>query len=366
VRRLALGLVFLAGPVAAADPPEPLPAAQLAAIEAAIGSFMTQGGVPGLTTAVVVGRELRWTKGFGVADVENAVPARPGTMYRLASVSKPITAVAVLQLVERGRIDLDAPVRRYVPGFPEKPWPVTSRQLLAHFGGIRHYVTGERLDATRRYVSVLEGLDVFKDDPLVHEPGTSYLYSSYGYNLLGAVVEAASGMRFEDYLRKNVLDPAGIETIRDDGGGVPIPNRAGGYVRTPAGEVRNAPPADTSYKVPGGGLLGTAPDVARFASALENGVLLRRDTLSGMLTRQKTKTGRTVGYGLGWDLRERKGRREAVHSGGQEGVSNILYLQPDHGLAVVILTNLQESHPLPLARRIADILSPRASESVHR
>jgi CubicO group peptidase (beta-lactamase class C family) len=350
----ALAAALLVAPAVA----EPLPGEQARAIEAAANSFLSKRRVPGLSAAVVVDRRLRWTAGFGSADAENAVPASAETMYRLASVSKPMTATAVMQLVERGRLDLDAPVRRYVPSFPEKPWPITSRQLLAHLGGIRHYRASEALDATRRYVSLLESLDVFKDDPLVHEPGTAFLYSSYGYCLLGAVVEGASGTRFLDYLRENVFHPAGMETTRDDDARVLVPHRAQGYRRALDGDVRNSEPADTSYKVPSGGLIATAGDVARFAAALESGTLLKAETRGEMWTKQRTRAGRVLGYGLGWGLAEWKGRREVFHTGGQERVSTVLYLEPDRGLAVAILTNLEGARPTDLARTIAEIVSP--------
>jgi serine beta-lactamase-like protein LACTB len=350
----ALGVALLAAPAAL----QPLPAAQVQAIESAANAFLAERRIPGLSVAVVVDRQLRWTAGFGLADAENAVPASAETMYRLASVSKPITAIAAMQLVEKGRLDLDAPIRRYVPGFPEKPWPITSRQLLAHLGGIRTYLPNEAFDATRRYVSILEGLDVFKDDPLVHEPGTAYLYSTYGYSLLGAVVEAASGVRFLDYLRENVFRPAGMEATRDDDAGVLIPHRAQGYFRIANGELRNSSPTNTSYKIPGGGLIATAADVARLASAVESGTLLKPETRGAMWTKQKTRAGRVLGYGLGWELEEWKGRREVSHMGDRERVSNILYLQPDRGLAVAILTNLQGAHPTDLARTMAEIVSP--------
>jgi CubicO group peptidase (beta-lactamase class C family) len=350
----SLVLALLAGPGTVPA----LPPTEVRAIESAASAFLAERKVPGLSVAIVVDRQLRWTGGIGLADVENAVPATAETMYRLASVSKPITATAAMQLVERGRLDLDAPVRRYVPSFPEKPWPITTRQLLSHLGGIRHYLPNEEFDATRRYAGVLEGLDVFKDDPLVHEPGTAYLYSTYGFDLVGAVVEAAAGTRFLDYLRENVFRPAGMESIRDDDARSLIPHRAQGYVRIANGELRNASPADTSYKIPGGGLIATAADLGRFAAALESGALLRPETRTDMWTRQKTRAGRVLSYGLGWDLEEWKGRREVSHTGGQERVSTVLYLQPDRGLAVVVLTNLQGAHPTDLARTIAQIISP--------
>jgi serine beta-lactamase-like protein LACTB, mitochondrial len=353
---LALGLALLAAPGEATTP---LPPAQVLALESAVDAFMADRKVPGLTAAVVVDRRVRWTKGFGLADVENAVAATPETMYRLASVSKPMTATAVMQLVEKGKIDLDAPVQRYVPSFPEKPWPLTSRQLLAHLGGIRHYYPDEHFDASRHYASILEGLDVFKEDPLVHEPGTAFLYSTYGYTLLGAVVEAASGRPFVDYLRENVWRPAGMESIRDDDSRAIVLHRAQGYARIANGDVRNSAAADTSYKIPGGGLIATASDVARFAAALQGGTtLVRSDTLATMFAKQRTRSGRLIGYGLGWSLEQWKGRRAVLHTGGQERVNNVLYMLPDRGVAVAILTDLEGCQPTELARKLAEILAP--------
>ena len=152
-----------------------------------------------------------------------------------------MTAVAVLQLVERGAIDLDAPIQKYVPSFPEKPWPVTARLLLGHLGGVRHYRDDEPTN-TRSYANATEGLAFFKDDPLVVEPGTRFLYSTYGYNLLGAAVEGVSGKPFIEALKEGVLDPAGMVSTRVDEVAPLIPNRAQGYVRLPSGEVRNSAP----------------------------------------------------------------------------------------------------------------------------
>ena len=320
---------------------------------------MEKEGIPGLTAALVVGAHLTWSQGYGLADVENGVPATADTVYRLASVSKPITAVAVMQLAEQGRIDIDAPVRKYVPGFPEKPWPITARQLLAHTSGIRHYA-GDEFASTRHYWSILEGLDVFKDDPLVFEPGTRQLYSTYGYTLLGAVVEAASGMRYLDYLHERILRPAGMTGVRDDDASAIIRNRAHGYVRTAAGDLRNSALADTSYKVPGGGLCATAADMGRFAAAFEAGSLLKKETLDSMLVGQRTGDGKTLNYGLGWSVTTRNGRFEAWHTGAQQRVSNVVYLQPGRGLAVVLMANLegQGTSLKELARRIAATVQP--------
>jgi CubicO group peptidase (beta-lactamase class C family) len=334
-----------------------LPPETARAVEALIGARMTQLGVPGLAAAVVSHEQVVWAAPFGMADLENGVSVRTTTSFRLASLSKPITAVAVLQLVERGKLELDAPIQRYVASMPEKPWPVTARLLLGHLGGIRHYKDGE-FASTRRYASVAEALTIFRDDPLAHPPGTKFLYSSYGYNLLGAAVEGASGESYLDYLRRNVFEPAGMFGARDDDLRALIPHRAQGYLKTSSGELRNSELADTSNKLPGGGLVASAEDIARFAMALTGGVLLDRAGLARMLTRQTTKDGKAIGYGMGFFLTDRGGIREAWHTGGQQRVSNVLYLQPDRHVGVVLLSNLEGIGPqlTELAREVAALV----------
>jgi CubicO group peptidase (beta-lactamase class C family) len=340
-----------------------LPAAQASGLEAAILSALPRLGAPGLSVAVVKDRELRWSAGYGLADLENEVPATPLSVYRLASVAKPITATAVLQLAERGKLDLDAPIQRYVSGFPEKPWPITSRQLLAHQSGVRNW-TREEFHNTRRFTSIAESLEPFKDDALLFEPGTSTQYSSLGFTLLGAVMEGAGGASFIDQLRASVFQPAGMETARDDSVFAIVPHRARGYFRHGDGTLANAPLTDTSNRIPGGGLVANVEDVARFASALQRGVLLKPETLQAALTAQKLRGGRATGYGLGWVVGRREtrrgARREAYHVGGQPQVSSVLYMQPDEGVAVAILANLEgvENALLDLARQAAGLVAP--------
>jgi serine beta-lactamase-like protein LACTB len=351
-------------PVAVASPSPPivspglasLPAARAAAIDTAILAGLVRLGVPGLSAAVVRDRELRWSSGYGLADVENEVPATPASVYRLASVSKPITATAVLQLVERGRLDLDAPIQRYVPSFPEKPWPVTTRQLLSHQSGIRNW-TEDEFRNTRRYTSIGEALAPFRDDALLFEPGTRTQYTSLGFTLLGAVIEGASGAPYIEQLRTSVFQPAGMESARDDDVFAIVPHRARGYQRRGDGTLANAPLADTSNRTPGGGLVANVEDVARFAAAVQRGVLLKTQTLQMALTLQKVRGGRTTGYGLGWVLGRRGTRREVYHVGGQPQVSTVVYMLPDFGVAVAILADLEgvENGLLDLARQVGAV-----------
>jgi len=354
--------IAAAGPrqgAAAIEPARPLPPQVAEAVASAIAEEMSQRGIPGLSVAIGEGGELRFAAGYGLADVENEVEAGSETVYRLASVSKPMTAVAALRLAQKGQLDLDLPAWTYCSGYPPKPWPVTTRQLLCHQGGVRSYRTGEQ-PPVRHYSSLADGLALFKDDPLVFEPGTSVLYSTYAYSLLGCALEGASGRGFAELLREEVFVPAGMTNTQPDDVRTVIPHRASGYVRTEAGELLNSALADTSYKVPGGGLCGTAPDAARFGLALVSGRLVTRPTLQQMLTPQKTRGGQVTGFGLGITLTGKGRKREAWHTGGQERVSTVLYTQPDTGIVVALLSNLEGvgTPLLQLARRIADRVQP--------
>ncbi len=343
---------------ATTEPARPLAPHVAEAVANAIAEEMTQRGIPGLSVAVGEAGELRFAAGYGLADVENEVEAGPETVYRLASVSKPMSAVAALRLAQGGRLDLDLPVWSYCGAYPPKPWPITVRQLLCHQGGVRSYQPSEQ-PPVRHYSSLSEGLVLFKDDPLAFEPGTKVLYSTYGYSLLGCALEGAAGRPFADVLRDEVFVPAGMMSTQPDDVRALIPHRASGYVRTEGGELLNSALADTSYKVPGGGLCGTAPDAARFGLALVSGKLLDPPALRQMLTRQKTRGGRVTGFGLGITLTGSGRGLEAWHTGGQERVSTVLYTRPNAGIAVALLSNLEGigTPLLRLARRIADLVA---------
>ena len=355
-RALFVLCLLLASGARAALAQTGLPAEEVRRIEALISAEMAKQRIPGLSVAVVTDRQLRWSNGYGLSDVENNVAAKAATVYRLGSISKPITATAVMQLFERGKLDLDAPVQKYCPAFPEKQWPVTTREVLAHLSGIRHYKSDEEFNSTRHFASTVEALEMFKNDPLLHEPGVKYTYSTFGYTLLGCVVEGASGQTFADFVRENVFKPAGMDRMRVDSVADIIPNRAQGYRITEKGELTNSPLADNSYKVPGGGFVSTAEDLARFAVAVETNKLLKRETTELMFTSQKTRDGKETHYGLGWGVNMRDGKRIIGHSGAQQRVSTFLHMQPDQGLAVVLMANLEGARLGDLALQIGDVL----------
>jgi serine beta-lactamase-like protein LACTB, mitochondrial len=241
-------------------------------IEKAVSSFMSANSIPGVGAAVVLDGQPLWSEGFGMADLENYSPATSSTLFRLGSISKPITATAILQLWERGKLDLDAPVQKYCPAFPEKEWPIITRELLGHLGGIRHYNPDGKgdipEDSARHFASIEDSLQIFAGDPLVAKPGTKFNYSTYGYTLVGCVLEGAAAEKFVDFVRKNIFQPAGMEQTRDDDFFTIVPHRTRWYHKDKAGMVRNAGVLDSSYKIPGGGLISSADDMARFEAAI--------------------------------------------------------------------------------------------------
>lgn len=315
---------------------------------------------PGLAIAVSVAGQTVWSEGFGYADLEHRVPIWPTTKFRIGSISKPLTAAAVAQLYEQGRLDLDAPVQQYVPSFPEKRWPLTTRQLGGHLGGVRHYRGVEFLSSTP-YETVENSLTIFAGDTLLHEPETRYAYSSYGWNLISAVVEGASGRAFLDYMREEVFEPLGMHHTVADHPDSLIYQRVRFYVRGNNDALLNAPFVDNSYKWAGGGFLSTPEDLLRFANAHLTGDFLSDEALAMLFTPQRTRDGEDTGYGFGWRSRTGDdGRRYISHGGGSVGGTSLLIMQPDTRVVVAGTINLSQAD-LSIVTRVLDLFVEAAS-----
>jgi len=313
-------------------------------LDAATARFRAKNNLPGISIAVAENGEYEWSKGFGMADLENLVPATSQTLYRLASISKPITATAAMVLYERGKLDLDVPVQKYCPAFPEKDWPITTRQLLGHLGGIRHYRSHsiydpEIVSAKHFDDPISAGLKFFENDPLVARPGTKFSYSNYGYVLVGCVIEGASGGKYVDFVQKNVLQPAGMTQTRTDDRLAIVPNRTRFYSKDTSGNIVNSEPVDVSFKAPADGWLSSAEDMAKFEVALLNDRLVLRSTRNFMWTRQKTSDGKKTDYGLGW-LIDNDFAPTINHGGGEWGTSTFIMTAPEPRAGVVVLINL--------------------------
>ena len=350
-RRASLVVAFcLLATVASGEPAPGLAPEAVEQIDAAVEAWRAKSHAPALSAAVVKDNQLIWSKGYGLADVEQKLPARSDTVYRLASVTKSITAIAVMQLVEAGKLDLDAPIQQYCPSYPQKQWTVTSRHLLTHMAGVRHNKWGETT-STRHYASVTDAIAVFKDDALLFEPGTKYSYSTQGYVLLGGAIENVSGIPYLQYLQERIFAPAGMTHTAADDASLNIPNRAVGYRRGLFGfgwlswfrGVHVAPPHDTSIKIPAGGLVSTVEDMARFAIAVNSGILVRPETLAAMWTKPKTRGGEESIYGLGFLIGEKNGQQRVFNDGSQAGTRTFLFLLPKEKFAVSLMTNLEKA-----------------------
>ena len=330
-------------------------------IEAAVAKFMSSTHVPGLSVAVVENGEFEWADGFGFADLENNSPATTHTLFRLGSISKSLTAVGALQLWESGRLDLDAPVQKYCPAFPQKSATITTREVMGHLGGIRHYKGGPddlEVGNTRHFDDPIQaGLDFFKDDPLVAPPGSHFHYSTQGYTLVGCVMEGASNSKYVEYMSKNVFAPARMDRTQPDDRFAMVPYRTRFYQKKRDGTVENSDFLDSSYKIPGGGWLSSVEDMAEFEVALLHDKLLKPATRELMWTPLKPSDGSKDSYGLGWEAGKEDGVGMVVgHDGGQQGCSTSFKIAPAHRAGVVVLTNMEEIDPDELATEILKIL----------
>jgi CubicO group peptidase (beta-lactamase class C family) len=293
----------------------------------------------GFSVAVAVHGKLLWAQGYGFADLEQKVLVTPETKFRIGSVSKPLTAAAVALLRQQGKLDVDAPVQGYVPIFPDKGAFITTRSVGGHLAGLRHYKDND-FETCEHFNNVVDALDRFKNDPLVAPPGTRFSYSSYGFNLLSAVVQGAAGEDFLAYMHDNVFLPLGMKNTVADQEDNLIPNRARFYDYAKDGTYRNAPLTDNSYKWAGGGFLSTPTDLVTFGSAMLHPGLLNRDSLNLLFTRQHTNDGTATDYGFGWFIHDQPGtNRLFEHSGGATGGSAKLFLYPDQDVVMAWAMN---------------------------
>src|SRR5580658_2835350 len=324
---------------AVSAPAQNTPPVDIAAqVDQIVVAAMRQQQIPAMTVAAATLDRIVYSRAFGAADLENAVPATVETLIRTGSVAKPISAAAAMTLVDSGKLDLDAPVQKYCAPFPRKRWPITTRELLSHTSGIRHYKEGE-IESTRHYQWMADGFAIFANDPLLFEPGTAYSYSTYGYTVVGCVIEGASGEKFADYVAAHVLKPAGMtHTFVDDVFEI-VPHRARGYHKID-GQVKNAGLMDSSYKIPGGGYVTTAEDLVHFAQALFDGKLLQPGTLAQMWVASVPSSHSPIPYGFGFVVRD--GGRFVEHDGGQPGTDTRLFMIPQEKFALALLANMND------------------------
>jgi CubicO group peptidase (beta-lactamase class C family)/tetratricopeptide (TPR) repeat protein len=316
--------------------------------------YMILDKVPGLSIGFLKDGVV-WVEGFGYSDLENMVPAKPESAYRLASITKTITAMAILQLTEKGKIDLDAEVQTYVPYFPKKKWPITVRQLLGHIGGISHYNNYNLEGHIKIHKNTREAIAIFQDFPPVAEPGTRYNYSTYGYNLLGAVIEGASGRAYGDYIKEHIFEPLGMTNSRLDDPVDIIPNRVRGY-RLLQGQLKNSEYVDISSRFAGGGTRSTVVDLLKYAIGILDGKILQAETYRQMFTPMVLKNGRFTTYGMGWNVRPLNGHFRIQHGGSQAETKTFLLIFPTERFAIAIAANLESFDRMFYVTQLAELV----------
>ena len=331
-------------------------------------------GVPGLAAAVSLDGEIVFSGGSGRAELDNGTPYDGRTVNNIGSISKVVATVGLMKLVEEGKIDLDAALQTYLPYYPEKKWPVTLRHVLTHSSGTRHYDGVEfgkhRTGAMRRYDSFEEATKIWRDSPLLYKPGSAWSYSSHAFNLLHGFIEKASGESFEDYLRLNVFEPAGMLATQFDVPTRVIHGRGHGYERDDQGRIVHTIYEDPSFKYAGGGILASMEDLVRFADAINRGVLLKPEIVQTMLTPQLGAEVMTFAddpkplafrQAIGWRISELRGHAYSSHGGSVKGVKTFLGNFAEEGLIVALQGNERSFNPQKPALAIAQRFLPPVS-----
>lgn len=360
-----MGVLVLVGVLAGRVFGQERPYALAERVDAKVRGEIKRQEVVGMAVVVIDGGKIAWSKGYGFEDREKQVAVDPAvTQFRWASICKSVTAIAALQLVEKGELDLDADVRKYVPEFPEKGVKITARELLCHQGGIPHTGTngGKIVRTERTYVEphpfadVVTALDMFKDSPLVDVPGTKYFYSTPGYVLLSAVVQRAGKERYADQVKERIAAPLGMADFRPDYQWEEIPHRAAGYMRVEGKVQRRTNEDDVTWKLGAGGYTSPAMDLARFGVGLLGGKLVSKATEREMWTVNKPKDpagADPYGYGF-FIVHMPDGRTLVGHDGSQQRAKTALLLDPEAKKGVALMTNSEYADAMKMAMMVME------------
>jgi serine beta-lactamase-like protein LACTB len=328
---------------------------------------LAEQNLPGVSVAVSVGQDIVWTEGFGWADIDEEMRVTPETRFRIGTASTMLTSAAAGLLLEKGRLRLDEKIQTYVPEFPEKKWPVTLRHVMGHLAGIRSDGGDEGPLFSQHCKRPVEAVPAFAEKALLFEPGTKYRFSTYGWILMSAVVEAAAGEPFLTFMSKQVFGPLGMaDTVPDDGTADveprPTPGRASSYFPKFAADPRYGPdpmrPLDYSCYAGSSVFLSTASDLVRFAMAMKTGAFLQPATVELLQTSQRLPSGEETGYGLGWDLETVtiSGKQTALigHDGDLlAGMAVSLMDFREYGIVVAILSNTSYADTFSIGVKVA-------------
>ncbi|MFI5192490.1 MAG: serine hydrolase domain-containing protein [Chitinophagales bacterium] len=259
---------------------------------------------PGCAVLIAKKDQIVYKKAFGSANIELNVPLQPDMVFKLGSITKQFTAVAILQLVEQGKLSLQDSLQKFIKGFPPKGSKITIENLLAHTSGIRDYM---QIDYTQPYMerrdfTPVQLIDNFKNYPLEFEPGENFKYSNSGYFLLGYIIEIVSGESCRTYIKKHILEPLGLNHTYLDSSNIIIPNRVTGY-RKAGSDFRNADYWSMTIAYSAGGVSSNVEDLFKWHEGLLSYKILKKETLKKAFTPFRLKNGTFTEYGYGWFLR---------------------------------------------------------------
>lgn len=352
-----LVVAISASPTSAQD--DALTEAQRATLREIANETREEQRIPGMSIAIGRDGRLVFAEGFGSIDLEGRLAATADTRYRIASITKPVTAVAVLQLAAAGKLNLDDPVHERCPGYPAKEHNPTIRHLLAHQSGIRHTTDEEDTSIVGAFPRFADAIAPVAGEALEFEPGTTTLYTSWGYAILGCVIETVSGQSYMDYITGHVLGPSAMSATTLDTPDFSPPDFSPGY-RGRGSRLRPSEVVDTRFKTPASGLISSAPDLVRFALALQSGELLPEGWRARMFEAQTLRDGSVTQNTLGWlTLTRPDGLAAYYHTGSMEGTTALLFMVPEKGYAVAILANRERyvQQLVPLMRRVNEMLT---------
>ena len=322
--------------------------------QAAVRAFLEKNDVPGVGVAVAIKGKVVWSEGFGLADRESKTAASPETRFGLGSISKSLTTALALRLAEQGKLDLDAPIERYLEGWPHVGKGVTVRFIAAHLSGLDDQFASGLMETKKAY-STTEALREIQKEPLRSTPGSEVFYGTGTYTVIAAVIEKVTGKPFETAMADEVFKPLGLKNIVPNDPHRFLERKTSFYRPDAEGKLQRVSPYDPSHKRAGAGYLATAGDLATFGSALLQDGFLKESSRTEMFRELKTNLGRATGFALGWrPVKDGKGRRIYAQPGGGPGISSVAVLYPDHDLTVVILTNRTGAPTGALAQSIAD------------
>lgn len=304
----------------------------------ALLSPVFKAGTPGAALLVMKDGKPLLRKAYGTADLELGVPMTPEHVFRIGSLTKQFTAVAILMLMEQGKLALNDPLTKFLPDYPVQGKTVTVEHLLTHTSGIKSVTDiPEWIPLQRKDMTLTELIALFKDKPFDFEPGERWLYNNSGYVLLGAIIEKVAGTSYEAFLQKNIFDPLGLKNTHYDSATRIIHGRIPGYAPGADSGFQNAEYLSMTQPYAAGSLLSTVDDLAAWNEALLAGKLVRPETLKRAWTPHRLADGTSTGYGYGWGI----GRFENMitHSGGIHGFTSDGILFPEDRLVVIMLTN---------------------------